>query len=82
MALVAFLAGLAGFFRHALDHVVSLLGAVACAPLALVLGPWMHLAVAETPGQRHLDMLCIATGWAVAAACAANALATWNQAAS
>mmetsp|Transcript_29837 Transcript_29837/g.89286 ORF Transcript_29837/g.89286 Transcript_29837/m.89286 type:complete len:458 (-) Transcript_29837:44-1417(-) len=80
--LVLFLALLAVVFRHRLDHVVSILGAAACAPLALVVGPWAHLAVATTAAGRRVDYFCITVGWVVAAACTANAVATWGDAAS
>ncbi|KAH8067429.1 amino acid transmembrane transporter [Aureococcus anophagefferens] len=46
VGLVFFLAALAVAFEHKLDHVVSLLGALACAPLGLIVGPWMHLSIA------------------------------------
>lgn len=80
--MVLFLALLAVVFRHRLDHVVSILGAAACAPLALVVGPWAHLAVATTAAGRRVDYFCITVGWVVAAACTANAVATWGDAAS
>lgn len=83
LALVFVLALLAFAFRHRLDHVVSLLGALACAPLALVVGPWAHLsAVAATPRARMLDRACICVGWCICVAASANAVATWRDAAS
>ena len=82
LALVGVLALLAFAFRHRLDHVVSLLGALACAPLALVVGPWAHLSVAATPRARLLDRACICVGWVICVAATANALATWRDAAS
>jgi proton-coupled amino acid transporter len=82
LALVGVLALLAFAFRHRLDHVVSLLGALACAPLALVVGPWAHLSVAATPRARALDRACICVGWVICVAATANALVTWRDAAS
>jgi len=83
LALVFVLALLAFAFRHRLDHVVSLLGALACAPLALVVGPWAHLvAVAETTRAKFLDRACICVGWCICVAASANAVATWRDAAS
>lgn len=79
VALVFGLAGLALAFRHRLDHVVALLGALACAPLGLVVGPWMHLAVAQTRTARALDWFSIAVGVAIAVATTANAVATWQS---
>ena len=61
---------------------MSLLGALACAPLALVVGPWAHLAVAATPRARALDRACICVGWVICVAATANALVTWRDAAS
>ena len=69
-------------FEHKLDHVVSLLGALACAPLGLIVGPWMHLSIAASARDRALDWLSIAAGSAIAVATTANAVATWRSASS
>lgn len=82
VTLVLGLALLALTAQHKLDHVVSLAGAVACAPLALVVGPWMHLSVATTARGRWVDRGTIAVGWAIAAGTTANCVATWGAAAS
>ena len=82
VGLVFFLAALAVAFEHKLDHVVSLLGALACAPLGLIVGPWMHLSIAASTRDRALDWLSIAAGSAIAVATTANAVATWRSASS
>ena len=82
VGLVFFLAALAVAFEHKLDHVVSLLGALACAPLGLIVGPWMHLSIAASRRDRALDWLSIAAGSAIAVATTANAVATWRSASS
>lgn len=66
--------------RHSLDHVISLLGALSCAPLALIVGPWCHLALAPTAFHRILDKLVIAVGLVVTVLTLGLTLASWRSA--
>lgn len=79
VGLVVFLGLLALFGRHSLDHLIALLGALSCAPLALVVGPWCHLALASSTYQRRLDLATIACGVLLTTLTLALTLASWRK---
>lgn len=80
VALVVLLGAVALAGRHSLDHVISLLGALSCAPLALIVGPWCHLALAPTTFHRRLDIFVIAVGLVVTVLTLALTLTSWRSA--
>jgi len=82
VALVAVLGVVALLGRHSLDHVVSLLGSVSCGPLALIVGPYMHLSIAATPAGRLFDKAIIVAGLGVTVLTFASTIASWHNASS
>lgn len=79
VGLVVVLGMLALFGRHSLDHLIALLGALSCAPLALVVGPWCHLAIAASKHQRRLDLAIIGCGVLLTTLTLALTLASWRK---
>mmetsp|Transcript_6070 Transcript_6070/g.18304 ORF Transcript_6070/g.18304 Transcript_6070/m.18304 type:complete len:423 (+) Transcript_6070:51-1319(+) len=82
VALVFLLALIGLLGRHSLDHLIALLGALSCAPLALVVGPWCHLAIAPDLTTRRIDQAIIALGLVITALTLALTIASWGNASS
>ena len=80
VGLVVILGIIAILGKNSLDHVVSLLGAVSCGPLALIVGPYMHLSIATTKAGRIVDKAIIVAGCAVTVLTFASTLASWHNA--
>lgn len=69
--------------RHALDHIISLMGSLMACPLALVAPALMHMKLpGSTPTSRIVDRLLIGLGVALTIVTTTITLATWNDASS
>ncbi|KAJ1449665.1 transmembrane amino acid transporter protein-domain-containing protein [Pelagophyceae sp. CCMP2097] len=78
--LVLALAVVALSASDSLDHVVSLLGAISCVPLSLIIAPLMHLAVAKTQSGRAVDYAVIGVGALTTVITTASTVASWRSA--
>ena len=78
--LVCFSAAYLGIeLSHVLDKFMSLLGALALAPLALILPTMCHLkAVAATMSEKIEDLILLIISILVMVFCVVQTLETWN----
>lgn len=61
-----------------LDKFLSVLGGVACAPIAFIFPALFHSKIAETPRQKKIDLVIVAVAVVLAIFSSVMAIVTWN----
>lgn len=77
---VAFVVGLTIALHQKLDKFLSILGALACTPVAFLFPSLFHFqACAETTFQKTVDLLLLVMSIAIMIYCTTDGILTWND---
>jgi proton-coupled amino acid transporter len=79
-SIVAFTVVISLLMGDTLDKFLSLLGAVACTPIAFTLPTLFHYKLcAKTKSERIIDLIIIGVSLFIMVFCSAFTLITWND---